>query len=262
MTPSERAEILELIDQALHGPVRPFDSGVVPYTDIVTTGTTPTTGKTFRLAEYKHARELARPLVLQVDVPSGLGSVNNFFPPQKDTVEMRGTGMVPSAATEGACILLEYGHGAVAKAAYISLASGSVQLPPCSWARAKLFIWGAWSAQVSDGVRAAIVEGVYPQAPPPTLGGMYTFGTAGNTTIYTPRYVRAVDIWAAAASVGTVLKIRLTSDGQQADPLIERNYETGLFVPPWGPVDISHIGGMTLEVSAACRVAFVGYVAL
>jgi hypothetical protein len=199
-----------------------------------------------KLGRWECSSGHARSLVVHVlsDVGIGGGAV---FPPSITGDEVYGLGGNPTIQPQGIGLRLVYGAGAASKEVWCDLISGSIQLPPCSFAQVDLFQTVTTTSQIS----ASIVEGRLEQAPVPTVTQTHVFAGPDTLTVYPPRFARAVDIWADASSVGAALKLRYRPDiGAQV--LLENDYSSGLVFPPSRPVMLGANSEAVLEATAAC----------
>lgn len=192
----------------------------------------------FDFATYTQRKVIARiesaepkPVALQLHVSSAGGVFDHSL--MASSLEAVGAGSV---------LIVEYGDLAGRHLLAADLRSGLYQLPASSFCQVYALLWNAAGTGAPFAIQAA---GALSHALVPSPK-YFTFTAAGDiaaaasavTTI--PSFTQFLDVWANGWANGI--------GGANAPILIAervglyRDYTTGLFVPPWGPVSYSGDG--------------------
>lgn len=142
------------------------------------------------------------------------------------------------ANTPGLVLIVDYGDLAGRHRVVADLRSGSYVLPAVTFAQVYALYWDpAGVAGFGFQASAAFSRGAAANAKYFTYTSAGTIAAAGSAFIRIPTYAQYVDIWANgfAGGIGAANAPVLRA----AEIGLYRDYTTGLFVPPWGPVSLS-----------------------
>lgn len=141
-------------------------------------------------------------------------------------------------------VMIEYGDLAGSHRVVADCRSGSYQLPAVTYARVFALQWNAAAIALQANVFAAFSRGYYASSHPLTYTVFADVLTGGSASVNVPYYTQFVDVW-ATGWVGGIGAANAPILNAERPVSIYRDYTTGLFVPPWGPVSYSGEMGVT-----------------
>jgi hypothetical protein len=184
---------------------------------------------------------------------------NNPWPPPESRDASRGgsyaagmldfsgaTSWINSAGNQCAAAVVQYGIGGVQETFWCDWKPGAINLPACTYVRCSVVPWGGlWGALTlgnADFV-AWCVPGNLEGARPPTVSANVTHGATygvSNTRVFcVPSKAAAFDVGHQAGTIGQLV-VTVTTLNQGGAMYMVRDPSTGLYVPPWGPVQLAN----------------------
>ena len=219
----------------------PAESGAVTFEAAAVIPTTATEGvasaRMLAQMQVSDPQPVALHLVMRTgglpqDFDANVGSASPF-------------GTAPAGIVWGG-VVVDYGDMGGSHRVVADFKSGTYQLPACTFVRVSCFLWEAGGVQqtglplmmVAALSRAQVTS---PKALSATMIGEIAAGASAQARIPGspgPSYARLFDVWADGWNgdkngIGTT-DAPIIRTNQIA---IERDYTTGLFTPPWGPVE-------------------------
>lgn len=160
--------------------------------------------------------------------PNGFGSGKQSF-----RCSIASTNGVASLDFEGCAAVLEYGCRGANRRVYMDWKPGSYNVPPCDYLSLSVAPFGTRFQAPGYTFMASAAPGVLDGAHVPQVSGLFG-GNSFPVTIAAPAHAQAVDfLGSQPTSVVTASPGAFPNVG----PLIVRNNVTGVYLPPWGPVE-------------------------
>lgn len=213
----------------------PAESGLIQYAlgSVVPTSFDFRNGASFTPMKLLARIEQNKPETLTLHVRT-----NTFGSP----FDFEGMAQEPTLATvagqTGLVLIVDYGDLTGRHRLVADLRSGSFQLPALTFAQVYALMWDPGGVATFGFQAAATFSRAQVSQPKPfTYTAAGELAAAGSALIQIPYYAQYVDIWANgwAGGIGaaTAPILRAPEVG------LYRDYTTGLFVPPWGPISLS-----------------------
>lgn len=184
---------------------------------------------------------------------------NNTFAATWQAGLLDEAGTAPIAGQMFAACKLTYGVGPVSRTVYFDWRPGAYNLPSCSYVEVSVVLWGpAWVPSTLAAARftAVAMPGNMDGALQPTVTAtMLIPATPGFRVFEAPVSACAFDV--EIVEVGGVTAIG-SADAGGASTLLFRDESTGIWLPPWGPVQITpgtrqRIFGNTIDTMTVVR---------
>lgn len=161
------------------------------------------------------------------------------------------------AGAIGFVLVIDYGDLSGRHRVCADFRSGTYELPAITFAQVGVLAWSQ-TGTLGFGIDAAATLSTSPVSKPKALTytGAGLVAAAASVTVPVPYYAEWVDIWANgwAGGIGAASAPNLRG----AEVGLYRDYTTGLFVPPWGPIalagDALDTDVFTLENAGAAEV--------
>lgn len=161
--------------------------------------------------------------------------------PPQSTFDFDGMAQLPvlgGTDAIGVVLIIDYGDLTGRHRVVADLRSGTYVLPAITFAQVYALAWAeAGALNFGFSIAATLSRGQPTNPKPFTYTGAGLIEAAGTRFVPVPYYAQWVDIWANGWSGGigdaTAPILRAAAVG------LYRDYSSGLFVPPWGPVSLS-----------------------
>lgn len=165
--------------------------------------------------------------VAAIDLQAGnLGVPTEGPPPSGEMQEGLANGL----------LRITYGVGAFRQTFVCDLRNGSIQLPPCHEVRVEVLNWipQELSPYVPNlQVVMAISPGWFPAAAPPTVTQTFFLTANDPVLLEAPALAREVDVWAVDTYDTTAVVSLQFYFRRQGQPILVRDYNTGIWKPPY-----------------------------
>lgn len=212
----------------------PMESGTESYAngDAVPTAFDMRDASTYQPMKLLARIELPTPRTVSLHVRANADNSPFDFDGMAQFPVLGGSGAI------GTVLIVDYGDMAGRHRVVADLRSGTYVLPAITFAQVNVLTW-AETGTLNFGFQAsATLSRSQPTNPKPfTYTGAGLIEAAGQRFVPVPYYAQWVDIWANGWAGGI---------GAANAPILRgielglyRDYTTGLFVPPWGPVSLS-----------------------
>lgn len=172
--------------------------------------------------------------------PSDVFNLSNFRSWRAGLINADGT--LTAEPFQGVVCQLEYGSYSSAQVVYFDWQCGTYNLPPLTYVRVTALVYGNFTtAQKATSLEASCSMGQLECAAPPVVSGPRLLTAVTEEFWDAPVGARAFDVLGLQAGITPVVTASCNVGGVVANygPFISRNYATGVFVPPWGPVQVS-----------------------